>query len=388
MGVDLKTFEPEYEILESRGKVVSELKKLAKDAPEIYLATDLDREGEAIAWHLKKRWASRTSASSASSSTPSPRARSRRRSRTRTDRPAAGSTRSRRGESSTASSATRSRRCCGRRSPRAFRAGRVQSVAVRLVVEREREIDAFTPAEYWTIGSIFTTKQRRLLRAERQVDRLPDQHRQRRAHQAREEKLAERTTTRSRASWSSWPGKKFEATNKDQARQAAELLGFVVDEDNTPKTPTPRARRRTSTSFSGHLDNCPKFIVRSIEKKRTTSKPPAPFITSTLQQAASVALGFRRAEDDACRPDAVRGRLHHLHAYRLDQPLARGVGDGALVHQGRVRRPLRAGEAELSTRHRTRARRKPTRRSARPMRTSPPNDAHDKLGPTRASSIS
>src|ERR1041384_1190063 len=54
MGVDLKTFEPEYEILESRGKVVSELKKLAKDAPDIYLATDLDREGEAIAWHLKE----------------------------------------------------------------------------------------------------------------------------------------------------------------------------------------------------------------------------------------------------------------------------------------------------------------------------------------------
>src|SRR5687768_8502942 len=54
MGVDLKTFEPEYEILESRGKVVTELKKLAKNADEIYLATDLDREGEAIAWHLQQ----------------------------------------------------------------------------------------------------------------------------------------------------------------------------------------------------------------------------------------------------------------------------------------------------------------------------------------------
>src|SRR5688572_32926991 len=54
MGVDLVTFQPDYEILESRGKVVTELKKLAKDAPEIYLATDLDREGEAIAWHLQQ----------------------------------------------------------------------------------------------------------------------------------------------------------------------------------------------------------------------------------------------------------------------------------------------------------------------------------------------
>src|SRR5262245_33147455 len=56
MGVDLKTFEPEYVIIEERGKgkVVSELKKLAKEAPEVFLATDLDREGEAIAWHLKE----------------------------------------------------------------------------------------------------------------------------------------------------------------------------------------------------------------------------------------------------------------------------------------------------------------------------------------------
>ena len=54
MGVDLETFVPEYEVLESRGKVVSELKKLAKESDNVYLATDLDREGEAIAWHLKE----------------------------------------------------------------------------------------------------------------------------------------------------------------------------------------------------------------------------------------------------------------------------------------------------------------------------------------------
>src|ERR1700679_3907352 len=54
MGVDLKTFVPDYEVLASRSKVIGELKKLAKISDQIYLATDLDREGEAIAWHLKE----------------------------------------------------------------------------------------------------------------------------------------------------------------------------------------------------------------------------------------------------------------------------------------------------------------------------------------------
>src|ERR687890_1975448 len=54
MGVDLTTFEPEYEVIEKKDKLISELKKLAKQSDHVYLATDLDREGEAIAWHLKE----------------------------------------------------------------------------------------------------------------------------------------------------------------------------------------------------------------------------------------------------------------------------------------------------------------------------------------------
>ena len=54
MGVNLETFEPEYQIIEKKDKLINELKKLAKQSDSVYLATDLDREGEAIAWHLKE----------------------------------------------------------------------------------------------------------------------------------------------------------------------------------------------------------------------------------------------------------------------------------------------------------------------------------------------
>src|SRR5438034_2023481 len=54
MGVDLVTFVPEYEIIEKKDKLITELRKLAKQSDSVYLATDLDREGEAIAWHLKE----------------------------------------------------------------------------------------------------------------------------------------------------------------------------------------------------------------------------------------------------------------------------------------------------------------------------------------------
>src|SRR5205809_2523913 len=159
MGVDLKTFEPEYVIIEERGKgkVVSELKKLAKDAPEIYLATDLDREGEAIAWHLQQALGI-------------PDARVKRvifNAITKSEIQKAFKSPHKIDISRV--NAQQARRILDRIvgyeiSPLLWRkvakglsAGRVQSVAVRLVVERERDIEAFVPDEYWTIGGIFTT---------------------------------------------------------------------------------------------------------------------------------------------------------------------------------------------------------------------------------------
>src|SRR4029079_3076372 len=151
MGVDLKTFEPSYEILASRGKVITELKKLAKESDQVYLATDLDREGEAIAWHLKEALG-----------IPDNKAR-------RVIFNAITKSEIQKAFQNTKSididrvNAQQARRILdrivgyeispllSRKVARGLSAGRVQSVAVRLVVDREREIERFIPQEHWTL---------------------------------------------------------------------------------------------------------------------------------------------------------------------------------------------------------------------------------------------
>ncbi len=291
MGVDLKTFVPEYEILESRGKVINELKKLAKDADEIYLATDLDREGEAIAWHLKEALGI-------------PDERVKRvifNAITKAEIQKAFKNPHKIDQSRV--DAQQARRILDRIvgyeiSPLLWRkvakglsAGRVQSVAVRLVVERERDINSFVPDEYWTIGGIFTTAKADCDKlSAKWVDFLTNTGNGERTKIEKEKWLAENEAFL--AELVELAGKKFEAGNKAQARKAAELLGHVVDKDNTTEDAEAKGPAKFLTSFAGHLAKCPTFTVRSIEKKRTTSKPPAPFITSTLQQAASSRLGF------------------------------------------------------------------------------------------------
>src|SRR6185437_8003997 len=293
MGVDLKTFEPEYEILQSRGKVIGELKKLAKESSQVYLATDLDREGEAIAWHLKEALSipddkalrvifNAITKSEIQKAFKNPMV-------IDIDRV----------------NAQQARRILDRivgyeispllwrKVARGLSAGRVQSVAVRLVVEREREIEAFIPSEHWKIGGIFTAETAGntcQALAAKWTDFLTNTGNGERTKIEREKWLAEHEAFQ--AELIELAGKKFEAGNKEQARKAAELLGFILDKDNTVEDPDAKGPARSVTTFTGHLDKCPKFTVRSIEKKRTTSKPPAPFITSTLQQAASSRLGF------------------------------------------------------------------------------------------------
>ena len=170
---DTWTFEPSYEISPDKKKVVSELRAAAKAADEIYLAPDPDREGEAIAWHLQQVLAKETKGKKVARVTYN-----------EITRPAVIAAVENPGEINLSRvDAQQARRILDRLvgfkvSPmlwkylphgRHLSAGRVQSVALRLLVEREREIRAFKPEPYWVLGveakngdAVFTAKLARI----------------------------------------------------------------------------------------------------------------------------------------------------------------------------------------------------------------------------------
>ncbi|WMC11984.1 type I DNA topoisomerase [Oceanimonas pelagia] len=229
MGVDPEQgWKADYQVLPGKEKVVNELQALAEKADTIYLATDLDREGEAIAWHLKeliggdddrfKRVVFNEITKSAIQEAFS--------------QPAE--------LNLNRVNAQQARRFLDRvvgymvspllwkKVARGLSAGRVQSVAVRLIVEKEREIKAFVPEEYWDIQVALSNEQQLALSM----------------------------------MVAKYQGREFRPANEADAMAAVNAL---------------RASR---------------FEVASREDKPTQSKPPAPFITSTLQQAASTRLSF------------------------------------------------------------------------------------------------
>ncbi|MGN6724866.1 MAG: type I DNA topoisomerase, partial [Tepidisphaeraceae bacterium] len=257
-------------------------------AGEVYLATDLDREGEAIAWHLKEALglsddrvkrvifnAITKAEIQKAFSQPN---------KIDIDRV----------------NAQQARRILDRivgyeispvlwrKVARGLSAGRVQSVAVRLVVEREKEIEAFMPSEYWRIGGIFTAK--------------PDAAAKLAADWAAFQGSSDTLNKSDLDGWLSERacfrgeltevgGQKFEPDNKARAREVAEALGFVVEQEHTTEDKEAKGPQQ-QTRFEGALAASAAFRVKSIEKKRSTSRPPGPFITSTLQQAASTRLYF------------------------------------------------------------------------------------------------
>jgi DNA topoisomerase-1 len=157
-GVDVDhDFAPEYVISEDRRKQVSEIEKAAKTSDMVYLATDLDREGEAIAWHVAEAAhvpESKTRRVTFSEITESAIAEAFAHPRD-IDRNLVDAQQTRRIVDRLVGytlSPLLSRKVRG-----GLSAGRVQSVAVRLVVEREREVLAFTAREYWTIEALLAT---------------------------------------------------------------------------------------------------------------------------------------------------------------------------------------------------------------------------------------
>jgi len=292
-AIDLETFQPKYEVIKERGKekLVAELRKLAKDAPEVYLATDLDREGEAIAWHLQQAL-----------NIPDDRAQRvifnaitkaeiqkafEKPSKINIDRV----------------NAQQARRILDRlvgyeispvlwrKVARGLSAGRVQSVAVRLIVMREEEIEAFMPSEYWRLGAIVTAA----------IDAAPKL-----AHEWADFNVPLEDGERTKAEKDKWlsdngcfaaelaevAGKKFEPDNAAFAREVAEALGYVVDRESKIFDKDAKGPQQNQVRFIGAVRQAPALRVKSIEKKRSTSRPPGPFITSTLQQAGSTRLYF------------------------------------------------------------------------------------------------
>jgi DNA topoisomerase I len=236
LGVDVDNgFQPEYEVIKGKETQIKELRKAAKGATQVYLAADPDREGEAIAWHVAQALGladpdrivfheiTRPAVEAAMSQ---PR---------KIDRDLVAAQEARR---------VIDRLVGYRLSPLLWRkvrtglsAGRVQSVAVRLVVDRENEIEAFVPKESWTLDAILT-------------------------------KNGDQVTARLYAARKD--GKKVELGTEADALEVIRSLG--IDAEGRPGPGTP------------------PFRVVAVEAKETTRQGPIPYTTSTLQQDASTRL--------------------------------------------------------------------------------------------------
>ena len=234
MGIDIENdYEPKYITIRGKGEILAKLRKEVKKADKIYLATDPDREGEAISWHLSKalkledKKVYRISFNEI------------------TKNAVKASLKNPREIDMDLVDAQQARRVLDRivgykispllwaKVKRGLSAGRVQSVALRIIADREEEINAFIPEEYWTLDADLKVKgERKLLTA------------------------------------------KFYGTEKSKMTiSSKEELDEIMKE----------------------VENA-EYSVADIKKGERTKKAPVPFITSTLQQEASKALNFATAK--------------------------------------------------------------------------------------------
>ncbi|MBS3821694.1 MAG: type I DNA topoisomerase, partial [Phycisphaerae bacterium] len=294
-GVDLDhDFEPTYQPLSRGRKVLAELRKIARNAPKVYLATDLDREGEAIAWHvaealgLKPETTRRVVFNQITRTAI----------RDAFQHP--------RDIDMNMVNAQQARRILDRIvgyqvSPLLWKkvagglsAGRVQSVAVRLIVDREREIDAFMPEEYWRIGGIFTpdpaaapgvAEKWRAFLAQKDADGKGP------TKQARQQWLTKHGAFQ--AELAKLDGERFKADDEARAIDVARALGVEVDEIQREDHPDAKGPAQHTATVVGRIGgDAPTYTIDQLKQRETRSKPYAPFTTATLQQSAAVQLRF------------------------------------------------------------------------------------------------
>ncbi len=230
LGIDVENdFEPKYITIRGKGDLLADLRKSANKAEKVYLATDPDREGEAISWHLAQalklddKKMRRITFNEI------------------TKTAVKASLKEARGIDQNLVDEQQARRILDRMvgyeiSPvlwkkikRGLSAGRVQSVTLRIIADREAEIDAFIPTEYWSLDALL---------------HLPGEKKPLTAH---------------------FYGKNKEKIPLDNQQQVQEIMDALQNEE---------------------------FVVREIKRGERTKKAPLPFTTSTLQQEAAKALNF------------------------------------------------------------------------------------------------
>ena len=230
MGIDFEdNFEPKYITIRGKGELLAKLRKEVKKADKVYLATDPDREGEAISWHLSKslkledKQYSRISFNEITKTAVKASIKQAR----KIDMDMVDSQQARRmidrmvGYSISPLLWTKVKR--------GLSAGRVQSVALRLICDREEEINAFIPEEYWTLDAVLKVdKERKPLIAKFYGEK----------------------------------GKKTSIQNEEQLKKIVKEVEKAT------------------------------FVISEVKKGERTKKAPLPFTTSTLQQEASKSLNF------------------------------------------------------------------------------------------------
>ncbi|KXS45251.1 MAG: DNA topoisomerase I [Candidatus Frackibacter sp. T328-2] len=231
LGVNIEeNFEPKYITIRGKGDVLKKLRRATKKSEQVFLATDPDREGEAISWHLSRALKlddeencriefNEITKQAIQNAIKEPR---------KVDKDRVDAQQARR---------LLDRLVGYKLSPllwkkvrRGLSAGRVQSVAVKIICEREEEIDAFEPEEYWTLDADFKKKESDNGKFEAKLYRIE--------------------------------GKKFKLNNEEETNKAVEEI-----KKN-------------------------KFIVQKIKERKRRRNPSPPLTTSSLQQRAASSLGF------------------------------------------------------------------------------------------------